>query len=365
MKKSISIILVCLFSLLLGFILFEKIKIDNGVSVNNQTSTSQTEPEKTQDTVALLVPEAPSSSSIMFSPLAITIDNNPGAYPIVGLNQAEIVVEAPAEGDITRFLAFFDIKKIPQKIGPVRSIRPYFLDLAEDYRAVLAHAGGSPEALARLKVSKNLSYDLNEISRDGIYFWRDKSRKMPFNTYTGENLISQLLKNKKIDLPVATFFSNFPTSTISGEKAVSATIKYFEPVTWLYQENADVYLRFRSTSGNANSVPYREETGQAPSTSPVVSPSTSSGQVQTKNLVFLKTDVETIDKIGRKAITLIGRGEAVILSRGYQYKAEWRRDKNNPLKFYNLDGDEFQFVLGQIFIEISNELPVIAQFLED
>ncbi|MFH1713205.1 MAG: DUF3048 domain-containing protein, partial [Candidatus Jacksonbacteria bacterium] len=40
--------------------------------------------------------------------LAIMIDNGIGAGKPYGLSQADLLIEAPVEGGITRFLAFFD-----------------------------------------------------------------------------------------------------------------------------------------------------------------------------------------------------------------------------------------------------------------
>ena len=81
-------------------------------------------------------------------PVAVMIDNKYEARPWSGLSYAGLVFEAPVEGGITRFLAVYSSSREIKKIGPVRSIRPYYLDWASGYGALMAHIGGSPAALA-------------------------------------------------------------------------------------------------------------------------------------------------------------------------------------------------------------------------
>lgn len=83
-------------------------------------------------------------------PLVVMIENHEDSRPQSGLQNADIVYEAMAEGGITRFMAVFycnAVKGSSQKydVGPVRSARTYFLDLASEYAdyPLYAHVGGS------------------------------------------------------------------------------------------------------------------------------------------------------------------------------------------------------------------------------
>lgn len=93
--------------------------------------------------------------------LAISIDNDPAARPQSGLTAADVVVETLAEAGVTRFLAFFQSNEA-LLIGPVRSARPYFADWAYGQGAVLAHSGGSKEALEKISATPDLR-DANEF----------------------------------------------------------------------------------------------------------------------------------------------------------------------------------------------------------
>src|SRR3989338_6645600 len=58
---------------------------------------------------------------------AVVVDNMVEARPATGLSQASVIIEAPAEGGITRLLAIFAADATLPKVGPVPSARPYFL----------------------------------------------------------------------------------------------------------------------------------------------------------------------------------------------------------------------------------------------
>src|SRR5690606_12208921 len=80
--------------------------------------------------------------------------------------------------------------------GPVRSARPFCVDIAEEWDAVLFHAGGSPDALRQLRSSP--LPNINEISGDGIYFWRDIKRERPHNLFTSPTQVARALSAKSI-----------------------------------------------------------------------------------------------------------------------------------------------------------------------
>jgi len=126
------------------------------------------------------------SGTLEQRPYAVPIDNHIDAPAPAGLEEASIIYEVVVEGEITRFLAIIGSDVSASQIGPVRSLRPFFIALAEEWDAVTFHAGGSPDALELLKTSPLVS--VNEISADGIYFWRDSNSDAPHNLYTSSAL---------------------------------------------------------------------------------------------------------------------------------------------------------------------------------
>jgi len=123
---------------------------------------------------------------------AVMIDNYPhNTRPQSGLRSADIIYEVEAEGGITRYMALF-LEKAPSKIGPVRSTRLYFVDLARPYQPYLAHAGENDDVWGPLRELRASGFaDMEEILIAEEAFWRDNSRQMPHNLYTSIARIRQ------------------------------------------------------------------------------------------------------------------------------------------------------------------------------
>ena len=81
------------------------------------------------------------------------IDDHLDARPQSGFNAASVVWQAPAEGGIPRYMMIFQ-DQVPAAVGPVRSARYYYIAWAAEWRAVYAHAGGSPQALRDARTPK-------------------------------------------------------------------------------------------------------------------------------------------------------------------------------------------------------------------
>lgn len=111
---------------------------------------------------------------------AIMIENSPDARPQSGLIDAGVVFEAIAEGGITRFLTLHQEDQ-PDYIGPVRSVRPYYIDWLHGFDAAVAHVGGSADGLAKIK-SESIK-DLDQFANSDAY-WRINTRYAPHNMYT-------------------------------------------------------------------------------------------------------------------------------------------------------------------------------------
>ena len=64
-------------------------------------------------------------------PLIVSIDNVGEAIPQSNLSYADMVYEFPVEGLQTRLEAVF-MGDFPECFGPIRSTRPYFVDLTRE-----------------------------------------------------------------------------------------------------------------------------------------------------------------------------------------------------------------------------------------
>jgi hypothetical protein len=128
--------------------------------------------------------------------VAVMIDNAPQARPQSGIDAAPLVYELMAEGGITRYMAFFPIRRRIPTIGPVRSARIGFIDIDEAYGVPYAHAGGNVDALAAL--GRGVLPNLDEIYGSPQYFWRDPNEPMPHNLYTSSALLREALAQRRL-----------------------------------------------------------------------------------------------------------------------------------------------------------------------
>ena len=132
-------------------------------------------------------------------PIAIMINNNHVAWPHAGLQDAYLTYEILAEGGITRLMALFKDKDT-EKIGSVRSARPYYLDYALENDAIYVHYGWSDKAKS----------DINSLGVDNIngltvssVFWRDKSlnKATEHTVFTSMEKIKEYAEEKGYDRP--------------------------------------------------------------------------------------------------------------------------------------------------------------------
>lgn len=128
-------------------------------------------------------------------PVAIMIPNNPPAMPQIGLDKADLFVESETEGGITRLMVVFaSVNDVPALIGPIRSARTHFVNLALSLDAVYVHFGGSTLA-DKLLASSGINR-INGMNDSTI--WRDKSllqkRHLEYTAVTGVEKLSARIK---------------------------------------------------------------------------------------------------------------------------------------------------------------------------
>ncbi len=306
---------------------------------NTQNQSSQNQIEALPTKSSLFDGRSIGISEIEHKALAVVMDNFFASRPPSGINSAAVVYEAPVESNISRFLVIFSPDNLPDKIGPIRSARPYLAELADEYRAVFIHIGGSPEALSNIKSNLYQINNFDAMGADGQYSWRDSGRKAPFNLYTNGQNISNFINNSSID-NVADFSSwNFKDELIQKTEPLIKEVKiinagYFEPITWRYDETDSCYLKF--LVNNDAEQAYVDDEG---------------AQICAKNLILQYTNITTIDLIGRKKIDLDGDGPIKIYQAGQEIDGIWQK-KNNRTRFYDSSGQEINLLKGNIWVEI-------------
>lgn len=297
--------------------------------------------------------------------VAIMVENHSEARPQSGLSQASVVYEAPVEANYTRFLLIFPANVSVSEVGPVRSVRPYYLDWLNEYGgAQYMHVGGSPAALEKI-IQENVN-DLNEFYR-GWYYWRSDRRSAPHNVYTSSELWNKALvayednyKNQEYD--GWKFATSSPNHLItqspeniqvddlskiggnevtkwSGDQVVGEIkVSFLPPVyeaVWKYNTSTNQYVRYQMNQ------PHTDYDG-----TPIVA----------DNVIVQKVTSQVLDTVGRLAIDTIGTGEVIVFQNGKMITGTWKKDgRESRTRFYDANNNEIKLNSGKIWIEVVNE----------
>ncbi len=286
----------------------------------------------------------PNSEPVIARPFAVMINNLAPARPQSGMTQADVVWELLAEGGITRFVAVYQSKEFADPIGPVRSIRPYFIEVGEFYEGILVHAGASNDGFAVLRGQKK--HDLDEITNAGAYFWRDQTRKAPHNVYTDLDKLragAAKLKYPLEAVPRVLTFTDEPDLALA-ESAKQVSIKFqlkSYKVSYTYNELTELYERF------INDEPHIDKNNNQ--------------QLTASNLVVLQTKHTAYDKEGRLEVDLQSGGEAVLFQRGKAIPCEWVRE--GGIIRIQKGGKELPFVPGVTYYHVVPNASPMSQYL--
>ena len=263
---------------------------------------------------------------------AVMIENSPEARPQSGLKQAGLVYEAIAEGGVSRFVVFYQEDK-PKLIGPVRSLRQYYVEWLAAYDPAVAHVGGSKKSLDMIRTGK-YGTDIDEFFNAPSY-WRANDRYAPHNVYTDTSRLDKLIKSKSKTTsnftPIARQNTpkEMPKTTAKSIKMDISSGSY--AVSYAYDSKTNSYLRKQGGATHKD----REK-----------------GSIKPDVVIAIKVKQHKVNQDGyRESIKTTGSGEAFIFQNGEAIKAEWqKKSAKDQIKFLDSDGKEIKLNRGQTWI---------------
>jgi hypothetical protein len=282
------------------------------------------------------------------------VENHPASRPQSGLDKADVVYEADVVAGITRFLAVYYTKG-SAKIGPVRSVRKFMVEIAQAYDAPLAHAGGNADALKLIKAIKDFK-DMNEMSNSGAYFWRDKTRKMPHNLYTSTNFLQKGAKKKGYALPL---LSRLPIEETGETGSGSTTTESSGGSQNAGSDSAKgaslIRIPFSKRTDSKNIVEYRFEDGSYRRfINDKAHVMRDGAPISPKNVIVMF--VETEDEGGddpQRINKVVGSGKALFFSSGVIHNGSWKKaTPQHHFSFFLENGKSAKFSPGSTWIEI-------------
>ncbi|MFC1700015.1 DUF3048 domain-containing protein [Patescibacteria group bacterium] len=281
-------------------------------------------------------------------PFGVMINNYIDARPQAGLIDADLVYEIVAEGGITRFLSFF-LTNSPEKIGPVRSAREYYLVLVKELSdAMIMHIGWSPQALYAIE-----NWPVRSLQRGGCEFyegctWRDTSRDVAIEhtAYVDGTVLRELGADLgwagKGDITLWVFkddtekYASKPEST---ELSVDFWYEGDYSAIFKYDQKNNSYMRYMGYDESGEPIAHKD--------------AESKDQVEIKNVVvqFVAESPVVGDDKNRLEYELVGSGSALVFIDGKVIESTWsKEERDSRTIFYDTDGNEIEFNRGKFWI---------------
>lgn len=272
--------------------------------------------------------------------------DNVDCRPQSGLSKADIIYEMPAEGGLTRLEAIF-YAETPDVVGPIRSARPYFIDLAREYKAVFVHHGASQEGKWYLKTGV-----VDDVSPDNNsrIFWRSKTRYAPHNSMLNYADLWEVIRERSWDVFQETRTFKFAPEVKAGDKTNTDGEEPVVPeVTTITVNNAYTLVEYK----------YIQETNlyehyvdgelyiDAENDMPI-----------TESNILIQYVRSTIIDPNSKVlgIDVTAGGKALMFTGGKVVLGTWSRaDKDSPTIFKDADGNEFVMTRGKTWVHVIDQ----------
>ncbi len=331
--------------LLVGIILLLIAATGVGLALTGNTPISEPKPDP-EDTRPINPLTGLRAETLPNRVIQFSIDNVE-CRPQSGLSKADIIFEMPAEGGLTRLQVLF-YGETPDVVGPIRSARPYFVDVAREYGAIFVHHGGSVEGVAYLKtgVVDHVSPDNNST-----IFWRSDTRYAPHNSMLNYADLWEVIRSRSLDvLQELRTFTFAPEEkedankdTEEGDETVvpaATEITVDNPYTlveYKYIQETNLYEHY--VDGEL----YIDAENDLPITE--------------SNILIQYVKSSPIYAGGKTLrIDMTAGGKALLFTGGNMVEGTWSRaDLDSPTVFTDAEGKEFVLTRGKTWVHVIDQ----------
>jgi hypothetical protein len=296
-----------------------------------EVATTTTEPPTTTMLTGPIAPLTglidPSGAVATRCVVTVKIGNTVEAHPQDGVEFADVVYEEEVEGGITRLAAIYH-SQAPDRVGPVRSVRPIDPSIVWPLRGVFVYSGGAPFELASLVGAPVTKVD---ETAGGAMMFRDPARRAPHNLYAH---VDQLY-GRCGDPPPPPLFTYRPAALPApGAPASAVAIGFtsgFE-VTWNWDPASGTWRR--SIFGQPDLRGDQQQLGVA-------------------NVVVMKVHYTRDPENPAAKDVLIGEGPASVFTDGKVIEGRWvRPDRAAPAQLLDGLGQPIALTPGQTWVEL-------------
>jgi hypothetical protein len=171
--------------------------------------------------------------------LVVKVDNTAGARPQLGLADADLIIEEPVEGGLTRLAGMFHAA-LPEVVAPVRSLRTSDIGIVAPTGGALVASGGAERVLRMIDDA-----EVTVLTEGDAGIGRDPSRRAPYNVTV--DLAATLDNVSDLDVPSIPYLEWAPGAEVptGGTPVTSADIVFsaVHTTSWDWNPDEDVWSR--------------------------------------------------------------------------------------------------------------------------
>lgn len=268
--------------------------------------------------------------------VAVKVENAPVAWPLSGLEKAEIVYEELVEGGVTRFMAIYHCNDAP-KVGPVRSARVVDPAIMRPYTRILGAAGAN--AIVQRALDKAHIISINEDQAGSAMTRVLRPGLASEHTLYGNTQALRRLGRARFDKPPPQGIFDYGPSTVPGRRIKSVTMSFGDITQVVYRWIDGKWRRFE------DGAPFLAETGR---------------QIAVDNVLIERHRVNyskgVVDVAGTPSVEIAdttGSGDAFLLRDHRVIRGKWvRKSKKKPAMFKTLKGKNMVLRPGKTWIEL-------------
>ena len=268
--------------------------------------------------------------------VAVKIENNLSAYPLSGLEDAELVYEEQVEGGQTRFMAIFHCADT-KKAGPVRSSRAVDPAIMTPTTRILAAAGGN--LLVREILEDGNVIIIDEDSAGSAMRRIDRPGISMEHTLYGNTAKLRKIGQKEYKKPPPENLFSFGDLPAGGKKVKKITVEFSSATTIEWRWSKGEWRR--SEHGEH----FVAESGE---------------HIATDNLIIEQHIVNNsrtiVDVAGNPSIEIAdvtGKGKAILFRDGKAFVGRWvRKTRKDRVVYRTKGGKEMTLKAGTTWVEL-------------
>ena len=275
--------------------------------------------------------------------VAVKVDNGGlRPRPQFGLAAADIVYEVLVEGGFTRFLAVFH-SEIPDRIGPVRSVRSSDMDLLADLGTpYLASSGANSVVQREMREAVNAGVLIDAGALRGVPAYSlDRNRAAPHNRFFHYTELLDSTAASTAPATVTPLFEYGSTNPpeIAGAAAVTVAYSFYgNVVSHIWDAGVGGWVRIQN--GELHTTESDFGTVEIAPTNVAV--------------LWLPYKTSAADPKSPQALSY-GSGDALVLTAGVVHQAAWERSEGRRgFRLTGADGNVLGLSPGSTWVILAN-----------